>query len=103
MGIPATSTLMKKYLDNKAKIKAIEGESKPLRDENKMIEEEVLTRLQGEGKNLFQKGKMVATVEQQANSVPWAKEFLKAMGPEAVEAAKEAAGTKTVVNIALLD
>lgn len=99
MAVPATSTLLKKYLENKAKATALKHQAKPFDDENKLIEEEVLKRLQDEGKEVFQQGKVLASVQTKANSVSWATEFLKAMGAEAAEEAKQNAGTKTVVVI----
>lgn len=99
MAIPATSTLMRKYLANKKKVKELRDKAKPLEDENKQLEAEVLRRLQDEGKDVYQHGKMLATVETKPASVSWASEFLKACGPDAAEEARSNAGTKTCVNI----
>lgn len=99
MAVPALSSRIKKYLDNKAAAKALKDQLKPLEDENKLIEAEVLERLQAEKKDSFQQGKLLAVLQEKPNSVSWASEFLKAMGAAAAEEAKQNAGSKTVVVI----
>lgn len=99
MAVPALSTRIKRYLDNKAVAADLKAQLKPIEDENKLIEAEVLERLQAEGKDSFAQGKLLAVLQQKPNSVSWATEFLKAMGAAKAEEAKQNAGSKTVVVI----
>lgn len=95
------TTLCKQYLSLKSQIDELNATSKPLADEAKAIQLQVLELMQTEKLTLHQKGKVTASLEQKANTVSWAAEFLAACGPEKVTALKLAAGTTTAVKISL--
>ena len=95
------TTLCKTYLSLKSQIDELNATAKPLADEAKNVQQQVLDLMQSQKMTVHQKGKVTASLEEKVNSVSWAAEFLAACGPEKVTALKLAAGTTTAVKISL--
>ncbi len=93
------TTLCKKYLALKDQADELNAKLKPINDQAKDLQSQVLEQMQSEKLSVFQKGKLTAALEEKANSVSWAGECLKALGPEKITAIKQVAGTSTTVKI----
>jgi hypothetical protein len=87
---------LKEWSDLEARRSAMQRELTTLKDRQGQIEEQLEAELRKSGKSKITRSGFTLALKPGKASVKWAKEFLKAMGKEAVQKLKDAAAQKSV-------
>jgi hypothetical protein len=87
---------LKEWSDLEARRSAMQRELTTLKDRQGQIEEQLEAELRKSGKSKITRSGFTLALKPGKASVKWAKEFLKAMGKEAVQKLKNAAAQTSV-------
>jgi hypothetical protein len=87
---------LKEWSDLEARRSAMQRELTTIKDRQGQIEEQFEAELRKSGKEKITRSGFTLALKPGKASVKWAKEFLKAMGKEAVQKLKDAAAQKSV-------
>jgi hypothetical protein len=87
---------LKEWSDLEARRSAMQRELTTLKDRQGQIEEQLEAELRKSGKSKITRSGFTLALKPGKASVKWAKEFLKAMGKDAVQKLKDAAAQKSV-------
>ncbi len=87
---------LKEWSKLEARRSAMQRELTTIKDRQGQIEEQLEAELRKSGKSKITRSGFTLALKPGKASVKWAKEFLKAMGKEAVQKLKDAAAQKSV-------